>query len=371
MKSNVYIYQTRIPKYREVFFAHLISLGRMDNIEYKIVVAENRLELFSHESKMSQGVINVRIRKLKLLGRELHIHQKINLHKDADLVVCEYGLKTLLVYYLLFLRKPKIFAFWGHGQTTTRATFKIENLLQQKMLRYADYFLAYTESCSNLITSFGFPSSRIQVLNNSIDTNILNSENYSGSKILIEDYLEKLELEKNQEILLYMGSLEKDKRIDFVLEAFEQIARVRPGIALFICSQDNFEGRSSQDLPEGAYLLGEADNEMKTILSKLCRLILNPGRVGLIAVDSFAMKIPIVTTNWNRHAPEFSYLKNEVNSLITGNDLESYVQGCLRVLEEPRFRDQLISGCLESADEYTIEKMAANFHFGVLKCLAL
>jgi len=371
MKSNVYIYQTRIPAYREAFFSYLISLGKNDNIDYKIVAAHNRLEVYRHESKMTQGIIDVRIRKLSLFGRELHIHQRLDLHKGADLVICEYGLKNFLVYYLLFLRRPKKFAFWGHGRTSTRVTLTIEDFIKGKMLSFSDFFFAYTKLCSNSVASLEFPTSRIQILNNSIDTKSLHNTDNLRSRILAEEILFELHLSSEQEIFLYMGSFEKDKRIDFMLEAFEQVARIRPNIALLICSQDDFEGNSSRKLPEGAYLIGEADNYMKIALSKICRVILNPGRVGLIAVDSFVLKIPIATTNWNRHAPEFSYLESGVNCLITENSLTSYVQGCLRLLQEPQLREHLVTGCLESAHEYTVEKMAANFHSGVLKCLDL
>lgn len=369
MNSSVYIYQTRIPKYRESFFSELILLGNADSVDYKIVAADYRLKFFRHESDMTQGIINARMRKLKFFGRELHIHQKLDLHNGADLVICEYALKNFLVYYLLFLRRPKKFAFWGHGHTTTRVTLRIEDLLKRKLLSFADYFFAYTESCSKTIASLKFPSNKIQIVNNSIDTKTLKTKDFPGSRILVDEILHKLQLSGNQEILLYMGSFEKDKRIDFILDAFEQIAKTRPKIALLICSQDDFEHNHTRKLPERAYLIGEADNLMKIALSKICKVILNPGRVGLIAVDSFALQIPIATTNWSRHAPEFSYLKNGVNSLITENDLESYVFGCMRLLEEPGLRDRLVSGCLESAEIYTVEKMAANFHLGVLKCL--
>ncbi len=369
MKTHVYIYQTRIPKYREAFFLNLISLGAWDDIDYKIVVSEDREKVFRHESKMSDGVIRMRIKRIKILGRELHIHRKMNRHRGADLVICEYGLKNILVYYLLFLRRPKIFAFWGHGQITTRKTFKIENVVQQKLLFHADYFLAYTESCSHSLVTLGFPLARIQILNNSVDTNALRHTNLQSSEDTVPQILERFGLCKDDEIFLYIGSFDKDKRINFLLDAFDQLVIIKPSIALIICSQDDFEPSIRRNLPERVHLIGEADNNVKISLSRVCKAILNPGRVGLIAVDSFALELPIVTTKWNRHAPEFSYLENGVNSMVTQNDLDSFVQGCLKLLDDTLLRKQLVFGCRESAANYTVERMAANFHSGVLNCL--
>jgi glycosyltransferase involved in cell wall biosynthesis len=173
----------------------------------------------------------------------------------------------------------------------------------------------------------------------------------------------------DDEIFLYIGSFEPDKRIDFLLDAFSQLSIFRPSVVLLICSQDKFEKSKFRQLPNRIYFVGEADELKKKALSQISKAILNPGRVGLIAVDSFALGLPIITTEWTRHAPEFSYLQNELNSLITSNDLVSYVQGCLKLLDDVSTRKRLVQGCIESSEKYTVERMALNFHAGVLRCL--
>jgi glycosyltransferase involved in cell wall biosynthesis len=206
-------------------------------------------------------------------------------------------------------------------------------------------------------------------LNNSVDTNALRHTNLQSSEDTVPQILERFGLCKDDEIFLYIGSFDKDKRINFLLDAFDQLVIIKPSIALIICSQDDFEPSIRRNLPERVHLIGEADNNVKISLSRVCKAILNPGRVGLIAVDSFALELPIVTTKWNRHAPEFSYLENGVNSMVTQNDLDSFVQGCLKLLDDTLLRKQLVFGCRESAANYTVERMAANFHSGVLNCL--
>jgi glycosyltransferase involved in cell wall biosynthesis len=340
----------------------------MDNINYKVIASGDRLQRFSHESTMLDGVISVVTKRIKVFGREIHLQQKLDLHKGADLVISEYGLKNLLVYYMIFFRRPKRFAFWGHGQTTTRQTLRIENAFQKKLLARSDYFFAYTQSCSDYLDSVGFPSSRVKVLNNSIDTISLRDLNVDASD-LISQISRTFCLSGEDDVFLYIGSLETDKRIDFLLDAFNQLASLRPRVVLLICSQDKFEKPTSRHLPNRTHFIGEADEATKKALSQISIAILNPGRVGLIAVDSFALGLPILTTEWTRHAPEFSYLQNEINSLITSNSLDSYVQGCLKLLDDSAIRKRLVQGCIESSKKYTVEQMAHNFHAGVLRCL--
>ena len=80
------------------------------------------------------------------------------------------------------------------------------------------------------------------------------------------------------------------------------------------------------------------------------------------------MGVPIVTTNWAFHAPEFSYL-NASNSLISEDSLTQYVDACVKLIDEREFRQTLVNGCLKSSNLYTVENMAQNFHQGVLRSL--
>jgi len=97
--------------------------------------------------------------------------------------------------------------------------------------------------------------------------------------------------------------------------------------------------------------------------------MLIPGRVGLVAVDSFEMGLPIVTTDWPLHAPEFEYLSNNRNSIISQDSLNDYVANVIDVLNDKERMHELRANCFEDARKYSIEQMVSNFHAGVLKAL--
>lgn len=96
---------------------------------------------------------------------------------------------------------------------------------------------------------------------------------------------------------------------------------------------------------------------------------LNPGLVGLGILDSFVCGVPMLTTDCGIHSPEIAYLENGLNGLMTPNDLQSYVNACVRLLRDPLALDSLRNGCEASAREYTVENMALRFADGIVRCL--
>ena len=366
--TYVAIYQTRIPKYRESFFKRLIQLGVLDNITYKIIVSSNRQEKFNFESEMKINVIEKKTRVLNLCGRELHVQFSSLKGSDAELVICEYGLKNFIIYWFLLIKKSKNFAFWGHGQTITKPSWKVEKFVKRKLLQRAKFFFAYTQSCASKLMEIGYPKSRIQAVNNSIDTEALIEGIQMIKDLEIKSFRNALGLDPSDIVLIYIGSLEKDKKLEFLLDAFQLINHKLPLTKLFIYSPDYFDSLKYRDKLKNVFVMGEADIDNKVRLALISTALLNPGRVGLIAVDSFAMGVPIITTDWEFHAPEYSYL-NHLNSITTKGTLEKYVDGCLALIDDAELRNRLVSGCKQSVDLFSIESMARNFHSGVLMAL--
>jgi glycosyltransferase involved in cell wall biosynthesis len=77
----------------------------------------------------------------------------------------------------------------------------------------------------------------------------------------------------------------------------------------------------------------------------------------------------MLTTDCGIHSPEISYLEDGVNGLMTANDLQIYVDACVRLLQDPVELDRLRAGCAASAREYTVENMAQRFADGIVRSL--
>jgi glycosyltransferase involved in cell wall biosynthesis len=94
-----------------------------------------------------------------------------------------------------------------------------------------------------------------------------------------------------------------------------------------------------------------------------------PGRVGLVAVDSFAAGVPIVTTDWAWHAPEFEYLEDGHNSVVTADQATIYARALTELMCDREVLNRLREGCLTATQVVTVAAMAENFLEGIRQAL--
>ncbi len=95
-----------------------------------------------------------------------------------------------------------------------------------------------------------------------------------------------------------------------------------------------------------------------------------PGLVGLGILDAFALDLPVITTDYEFHSPEFSYISDGENGRVTENSQSAYSAAIVECLLNEEYMAKLKSGCQKTARIYSIENMAKNFSQGVMRCLA-
>jgi glycosyltransferase involved in cell wall biosynthesis len=103
----------------------------------------------------------------------------------------------------------------------------------------------------------------------------------------------------------------------------------------------------------------------------ISKLLLMPGGVGLVVLDSFALGVPMVTTDTRMHGPEIDYLEDGRNGILIecGESVETYADGVVGLLQDEGCLERLREGALAAAADHTIEKMARNFATGVTNAL--
>jgi glycosyltransferase involved in cell wall biosynthesis len=135
---------------------------------------------------------------------------------------------------------------------------------------------------------------------------------------------------------------------------------------------DGPEGKRVSEIAlnsEYIQFLGFKNQQEIDKISNQFSLILNPGRVGLIAVDSLMLKIPIVTMHDSYHAPEYEYIKgNSASISVSGNAID-YAYAVINLLNNKVDLQNMRSVCAEVRDYYTIENMVNNFKDGILQVL--
>tara|TARA_B110000908_G_C10198673_1_gene424240 strand:- start:1079 stop:1393 length:315 start_codon:yes stop_codon:yes gene_type:complete len=94
-----------------------------------------------------------------------------------------------------------------------------------------------------------------------------------------------------------------------------------------------------------------------------------PGALGLVVIDSFALRTPLITSNLATHSPEFDYLENHENSHITSFDINSYTKGVVSTLNNEQYLEKIKLGCDTAAKLYTLPVMVERFANGIEQCL--
>jgi glycosyltransferase involved in cell wall biosynthesis len=77
-----------------------------------------------------------------------------------------------------------------------------------------------------------------------------------------------------------------------------------------------------------------------------------------------------VTTNYPYHSPEIAYLQSGFNGIQTEDNVESFSNAAVTLLNDEAALETLRQGCMVSANQYTLENMVENFAQGIGRCLA-
>lgn len=293
--------------------------------------------------------------------------------RNANLVVVTQENRLLFNYVWPLLKKDRKWAFWGHGRNFQATS---PNSFSERFKRWlssrVDWWFAYTSLSSAAVMESGFPSERITVLNNAIDTTELAKQIESIGPEEAEQARREFGIGFGP-IGLSLASLHADKRLDFLFEAARRIRDRVPDFQLVIVGdglQRELVRKAVEEAGGWIHWLGAQTGHDKARVLSMSQLMLNPGMVGLSILDSLVAGVPMVTTAYPHHSPEIVYMHSGENGLMTDNDVESYVDSVVRLLNAPAELETLRVGCWASAHNYTIEKMADHFCHGILACLS-
>jgi glycosyltransferase involved in cell wall biosynthesis len=371
--KKVVIIQRSTPEYRYRFFELLKSELALKDMQLDLIYGEQDVNKKNDFKPISWAHYkkNVHIK----VGKYTAIWQKLSPEiNNADLVIVNQHNMQLANYLLmasrLFSKKRKI-AFWDHGRNMQSNKNSIANRIKRLYTTYCDWWFAYTNGVKQTLIDKGYPASKITVVQNSIDTNE-NTELFHS--IPAEEVLalkEKYKLNGDEWVGIYCGALYKEKRIEFLLETADEIYRANPKFRLLVVGDGPDRAIVQDALADRPWLIwaGSQFARNKALHFKISDFFLLPGAIGLAVLDSFSFGTPIITTTYPYHGPEFEYLENNINSIITEDSKSDYVQAVSDLLRNPEKLRFLQHNCTENASKITIENMVKNFTDGILAAL--
>jgi glycosyltransferase involved in cell wall biosynthesis len=257
-------------------------------------------------------------------------------------------------------------AMWGHGRTYTVSASRAQELLKAWMTRRASWFFAYTDGGRDYLRDHGFPVDRITVLRNSTDTAALQRDLAAVSDADLDAFRTRHHVEPDR-AALFLGGLDDRKGLPFLLDAARRVAQEVPGFVLILGGDGVMleELRAAERAGAPLRVLGRLDGRNRAVAMRSAGVMTIPEWVGLVAVDSLAAGIPIVTTVHPRHAPEFEYLHPGVDAVVTAHEPDAYARGIIGLLGDPARRSAMGAACREAAIDLSIERMADRFVDGI------
>jgi len=367
--TRVGIFQPRVPRYRRAFFRQLIELGSKSGIEYKVYAPINVTDPRQDEDFSNIDVTRVRSVKFKIKGRIFNFINPIKILRNSDFIISEHALHDTFFLMSIFHLVYKPYGLWGHGRNYTTAQPKILESFKIAIAKKANWFFTYTDSGAKHLISKNLESSKLTILNNSIDVT-KTREALLAAKLIDPNEIREKYCIQSEFCLLFIGGIDESKRIDFLIHSAVLLKEKGVDFTLAVCGSGSQSHLLTGLDALGIKLFGFANETQKAELATISSVILNPGRVGLIAVDSLALECPIVTTDWNLHAPEFDYLENNSNAVITSNSVNSYSDSVISILRDPARLKSLKKQCAIDSFNFSVEKMVQNFHSGVLEMTA-
>lgn len=356
------------PQYRKPFFDEIIALGSNIGIEIDVFHGAPPPEWNDRGDSVSETYATpMHTKFFGLRGRHLVYKSPWAVWNRGpyDVLILEQAVRNLETYAFLFHRRRTRIAFWGHGKTFTTEVGRFQELVKQFLTKRGHWFFAYTPSGGRAVSDAGFCADRITIVQNSVDSASLET---SIAGISIEDrqaFDKKYDLKGKTG--LFIGGLDTSKRLDFLIEASDRVYATDNEFRLIVAGRGSLQGfieRAASERPWLLYL-GSLFGEEKAMAMAASDVLLMPGRVGLVAVDSFASATPIITTDWPWHAPEFEYLEADHNAVVTENDVISYSNAITNTLKDSKALHRLREAASESARKYTVAKMASNFVHGL------
>ena len=367
---KVLIIQEHMPAFRVPFYERLHELLAERGLALRLIYAPNQRNTFlKGELEWAKPVP---IRWVGPLGWQ----PVMDMCRGCDLVIIQqetkYAVNPLLQIWSRF-GGPKV-AYWGHGKNFQKAEENgfggfVKNFLSKRV----DWWFAYNDLSAKVVANLGYTRERITSVGNAVDTAGMRKRLAELDPSEVSALRESHAI-RSENVAVYTGGLYPNKRIGFLLDAAAKIREAIPDFELIVIGGGPEREKVTEAAQQQTWIhdIGPKDDHGKVPFWAMAKLLLMPGLVGLVVVDSFALGVPLVTTDYPFHSPEIDYLKDGENGCIVncGDDSSAYADAVVALLRDPERLAGLKEGATSSSEFHTIENMAASFADGVMRCLS-
>ena len=373
-RPRVAIIYPWLPQYRVEFFERLRQALGAEGVDLDLAHGSNPPFASDRGDEVDLSwAKRLGERKVKLFGRTVVVRERWLPAVEDDLLIVEDALRNSDAYRYLFSRRlhGRKTAFWGPGRTMDKSVGRVERFAKRQLLTRGDWWFAYTAGSAEFLSRQGIPAARISAVGNTLDSDALVKAKDSLTTDQIAQRRSQLGLTEGHSAL-FIGGLSRTKNLELLVDAGRRIASKDPDFRVVIAGDGPLRSEIDRQAELNPFIkvVGPVfDPHEKALIAAACDVIANPGLVGLVAVDSLMLGIPIVTVGDWPHSPEFEYLVDQRNAVISGGEVESYANSLERLLADDELRARLVSQCLLDAEQHSLDAMVERFVAGVLSAL--
>lgn len=372
MTLKLAISQPYVPAYRVPFFSRLVDALAENDIECTVVASSPAGDQkfrgdSSHEHPWIQDAHG---RTAHIGGRSVEFFGAAKNWADADALITGL-LGTSPDLYWELLKKPvsrRRLGVWGHVKSFVTDGNRVDLGLEVIQMKAADRVFAYTPAGRDYAIDRGISPAKITVVMNSVDADPLRTTYEMLDDESVRNFADENSLHFGK-TFGYIGGLDASKRVDILSASLDRLWGIDRQIKVVVGGRGNQEHLLSRHIERGQVVhVGYANEFYKAMIARVSEALLNPGRVGLLAVECLALGIPLLTLDWEYHAPEYEYLCPDVSVFKSVDNANEFAELVLRFIRDGD-GDRVPKG-RPSWPYPTIDDMVENYKSGVLSMLA-
>ncbi|MEX2437633.1 MAG: glycosyltransferase [Candidatus Babeliales bacterium] len=276
---NVLIIINNVPDYKNKFIEKLAS-----HCELTVVAEKNKTYDVVTE-RNGYSYIELETVSFKFFNIQKGLRKHIG-NKKYDVIICSWNIRYIdrVILFLLSSKRRSKWIWWGHiyGKSDNDIIARIRRF----MLNKASGILVYS------------PLIKEQLDNEKIDANIIS---FNNSEVSVRDFrVAKWNDDKFLKIL-FVGRYQTRKRLDRLIDLMYQFSHIKvrligPGMTMKF-------GWINHDRLE---LKDKVNNNKLDKDFSWCDIVVSPGHLGLLVMNSARYGKPILVSSTDLHAPEVS-----------------------------------------------------------------
>ncbi|MGU3357836.1 glycosyltransferase [Microbacterium sp. M4A5_1d] len=355
------IVQPYVPRYRVAFFDGLERALRDDDVRLRVIAGEpTKSQKARGDSATAGWLETVAPRIVEIGSRHLSLTYSRSLWRGSDAVIVPHQGSSLDAMSALAHRGQARVGVWGHIASYTSPLNAVDGLVERWQLRRAHHVFAYTPGGAEFARNAGVAPRDITTVMNTIDSDELRSALDQLSVAEAQAALRARGVPDGP-YLAYIGGLDESKRIRFLAAALDLAHRRGADVHIVVLGRGDQAELLDRAVARGQVTrLGYGGVAEKAAVLRGARAVVNPGRVGLLAVDCLASRTPLITTDWPWHAPELEYLRGEDFTQVVADDAGAFAEAMAATMQGASPRR-----VADWPDPPTLDDMVENFRRGV------